>query len=68
MMSQNRQEIQDRKRAENDCLVNLKAELEIRLLHDKLDHMLHHLWERLMEIQDIQIEIMCARQNCSGEE
>jgi uncharacterized membrane protein len=67
MMSQNRQETRDRKRAENDYLVNLKAELEVRLLHDKLDHMLHHQWERLMEIQDIQIEIMRARQDRSGE-
>ncbi|HWL72028.1 MAG TPA: DUF1003 domain-containing protein [Geminicoccus sp.] len=65
MMSQNRQEARDRKRAENDYLVNLKAELEVRLLHDKLDHLLHHQWERLMEIQDIQIEIMRARQDRS---
>ena len=58
MMSQNRQETRDRLRAENDYLVNLKAELEIRLLHEKLDHLLHHQWERLMEIQEIQIELM----------
>jgi uncharacterized membrane protein len=67
MMSQNRQETRDRKRAENDYLINLKAELEVRLLHDKLDHMLHHQWERLLEIQDIQIESMRARQERSGE-
>ncbi len=58
MMSQNRQEARDRLRSENDYRVNLKAELEIRQLHEKLDHLLQHQWERLMEIQQIQIELM----------
>jgi uncharacterized membrane protein len=58
MMSQNRQEARDRARARNDYLVNLKAELEIRLLHEKLDHLLHQQWERLMEIQEIQVDLM----------
>jgi uncharacterized membrane protein len=58
MMSQNRQEARDRLHAENDYRVNLKAELEIRQLHEKLDHLLQHQWERLMEIQQIQIELM----------
>jgi uncharacterized membrane protein len=58
MMSQNRQEARDRARAQNDYLVNLKAELEIRLLHEKLDHLLRHQWERLTEIQQVQIELM----------
>ncbi|MFZ1431317.1 MAG: DUF1003 domain-containing protein [Geminicoccaceae bacterium] len=58
MMSQNRQETRDRRRSQNDYLVNLKAELEIRLLHEKVDHLLHHQWERLMEIQEIQVELM----------
>jgi uncharacterized membrane protein len=58
MMSQNRQETRDRLRSENDYRVNLKAELEIRHLHEKLDHLLQHQWERLMEIQQIQIELM----------
>lgn len=58
MMSQNRQEARDRRRSQNDYLVNLKAELEIRLLHEKVDHLLHHQWERLMEIQEIQVELM----------
>ncbi|WP_119420424.1 DUF1003 domain-containing protein [Desertibaculum subflavum] len=58
MMSQNRQEARDRRHARNDYLVNLKAELEIRLLHEKLDHLLQHQWERLLEIQQIQIELM----------
>ena len=58
LMSQNRQEQRDRLRAKNDYLINLKAELEIRLLHEKLDHLLRHQWERLLEIQEIQIEVM----------
>ena len=58
LMSQNRQEERDRLRAKNDYLINLKAELEIRLLHEKLDHLLRHQWERLLEIQEIQIELM----------
>jgi len=58
MMSQNRQEAKDRIRAENDYQVNLKAELEIRSLHAKLDLLLTHQWQRLLEIQEIQTEMM----------
>lgn len=58
MMSQKRQEAKDRLRSENDYRVNLKAELEIRHLHEKIDHMLTRQWERLAEIQSIQIEMM----------
>ena len=58
MMSQNRQEARDRLRSENDYRVNLKAELEIRQLHEKLDHLLQHQWERLVEIQRVQLELM----------
>lgn len=58
MMSQNRQEAKDRKRAEHDYKVNLKAEVEIRLLHEKIDHMLLHQNKRLLEIQKVQIEMM----------
>lgn len=58
MMSQNRQEAKDRQRAEYDYRINLKAELEIRHLHEKVDHLLKHQWERLVEIQQIQIEIL----------
>ncbi|MFA6191491.1 MAG: DUF1003 domain-containing protein [Sulfurimonas sp.] len=56
MMSQNRQEAKDRIRSENDYKVNLKAELEIKQIHEKLDHLLSKQWERLMQIQEIQIE------------
>lgn len=58
MMSQRRQETKDRLHAENDYKVNLKAELEIRQLHEKLDHQLAKQWERLAELQQIQIELL----------
>jgi len=58
MMSQNRQEAKDRFRAEYDFKTNLRAELEIRSLHDKLDYLLMHQWQRLLEIQQIQMELM----------
>lgn len=58
MMSQNRQEAKDRLRAEHDYRINLKAELEIRNLHEKLDHLLTHQWQRLLEIQEIQTQLM----------
>jgi uncharacterized membrane protein len=58
MMSQNRQEAKDRLRSEHDYRVNLKAELEIRQLHEKIDHLLLHQWERLAEIQQVQIELL----------
>src|SRR5258705_10000226 len=58
MMSQNRSEERDRLRAENDYKVNLKAELEIRHLHEKIDHLLRKQYNRLFEIQQIQIELL----------
>ena len=58
MMSQNRVEARDRLRAENDYKVNLKAELEIRHLHEKIDHLLRGQYNRLFEIQQIQIELL----------
>jgi uncharacterized membrane protein len=58
LMSQNRQEARDRLRAEYDYRVNLKAELEIRHLHEKMDHLLKNQWQRLLEIQEIQTELM----------
>ncbi len=57
-MSQNRQEAKDRLRAENDYRVNLKAELEIRHLHAKLDLLLTHQWQRLLEIQQVQTDLL----------
>ena len=58
LMSQNRQESRDRLRSEHDYLINLKAELEIRHLHEKMDHLLMNQWQRLLEIQQIQMELM----------
>ena len=58
MMSQNRQEAKDRLRSEHDYVVNLKAELEIRNLHEKMDHLLNQQWQRLVEIQEIQTDLM----------
>lgn len=58
MMSQNRQESKDRLRAEHDYQVNLKAELEIRHLSGKIDLLMTHQWQRLLEIQRIQLDTM----------
>jgi uncharacterized membrane protein len=58
MMSQNRQEAKDRLRSENDYKVNLKAELEIHNLHEKMDHLLMHQWDRLAKIQEIQLDLL----------
>src|SRR5437764_28081 len=58
MMSQNRAEARDRLRAENDYKVNLKAELEIRHLHEKIDHLLRRQYNRLFEIQQMQIDLL----------
>lgn len=58
MMSQNRQEAKDRLRGQRDYQVNLKAELEIRHLHEKIDHLLLHQWERLVEIQEVQLDLL----------
>ncbi|QLC65349.1 DUF1003 domain-containing protein [Flavobacterium sp. LPB0248] len=58
MMSQNRQEEKDRNRAKKDFMINLKSELEIRLIHDKIDHLIMHQQQELIEIQKVQIEMM----------
>ena len=58
LMSQNRQESRDRMRAENDYQVNLKAELEVRTVGEKLDLLIHHQWAHLLEIQQIQTEMI----------
>jgi len=58
MMSQNRQEQKDRTRSEHDYKVNLKAELEIKMLHEKLDHLMIHQHKRLLEMQEIQTDFL----------
>ena len=61
MMSQKRQEAKDRVRSLNDYRVNLKAELEIRHLHEKLDHLISRQWQRLAEIQQIQLDLILQK-------
>jgi uncharacterized membrane protein len=58
MMSQNRQEEKDRDRAKQDYMVNLKSELEIRMLHEKIDHLIIHQQQELLNIQQVQVEMM----------
>ncbi|OHE11295.1 MAG: hypothetical protein A3J96_08735 [Sulfurimonas sp. RIFOXYC2_FULL_36_7] len=58
MMSQNRQEAKDRIRSQHDYQINLKAELEIRHLHEKVDHLLSNQWNRLVQIQELQLELL----------
>ena len=58
MMSQNRQEAKDRLRAEHDYEINRKAEIEIRKLHERMDHLLMHQWQHLMDIQQLQVNMM----------
>jgi len=58
MMSQNRQEEKDRKRNENDYVVNLKAEIEIRTLHQKIDLLIQEQFKQLIESQAEQIKLL----------
>jgi uncharacterized membrane protein len=58
MMSQNRKEQKDRLRSENDYKINLKAELEIKLLSEKIDHMIVHQNKKLLEIQELQTDYL----------
>jgi len=58
MMSQNRQEIKDRQRSQNDYLINLKAEIEVRRLHEKVDLLMEEQYRHLFEIQKQQLVIL----------
>ena len=58
MMSQNRQEAKDRMRSENDYKTNLKAELEIQAINEKIDKLLNDQWKHLLEIQQMQMEMI----------
>ena len=57
-MSQNRQEDKDRDRAKKDYMVNLKSELEVRMLHEKIDHLIINQQQELLDMQKMQIEMM----------
>jgi uncharacterized membrane protein len=58
MMSQNRQEEKDRDRSKKDYMINLKSELEIRTLHEKIDHFIMDQQQELLELQKVQIDMM----------
>lgn len=58
MMSQNRQEEKDRERAKNDFMVNLKSELEVRMLHEKIDHLTMNQQQEVLEMHKVQLEMM----------
>ncbi len=58
MMSQNRQEEKDRERSRKDYMINLKSELEIRLLHEKIDHLIVHQQSKLLEVQEVQVGML----------
>jgi uncharacterized membrane protein len=60
MMSQNRQAMKDRADATHDYEVNLKAELEIMALHEKLDALREHQWEALIMMQQEQIRLLTS--------
>jgi uncharacterized membrane protein len=58
MMSQNRQEARDRIRAEHDYLINIKAEHEIRQMKEKIDFLVKHQMEKLLQIEKLQSELI----------
>ena len=58
MMSQNRQEEKDRERAKKDYMINLKSELEIRMLHEKIDHLIMYQQQEVIEVQKVQVQMM----------
>jgi uncharacterized membrane protein len=58
MMSQNRQEEKDRERGKKDYMINLKSELEVRMLHEKLDHLIINQQQEVLEIHKVQIDML----------
>ena len=58
MMSQNRVEEKDRMRSENDYLINLKAEMQIRSMHQKMDLLLEEQIKTLFESQAKQFDLL----------
>lgn len=58
LMSQNRQAYKDRLSAEHDYEVNLKAELEIISLHEKIDSLKQEQWKELISIQQEQLRLL----------
>ncbi len=64
LMSQNRQSAKDRQQSKEDYMVNLKAEIEVRTLHEKIDHLMMRQQQRMIEIQQIQIDMLTDIQQC----
>lgn len=58
MMSQNRQEEKDRERSKKDYMINLKSELEVRMLHEKIDHLILNEQQEVIEIHKVQVEML----------
>lgn len=58
MMSQNRQEDKDRERAKKDYMVNLKSELEIKMLHEKIDHLIINEQQDILKVHNAQLDIL----------
>ena len=58
VLERNRQEAKDRQRAVNDYLINLKAEIEVRRMHDKIDLLIADQMKTLFSIQKVQMELM----------
>lgn len=58
LMSQNRQTDRDRVEADNDYEINVKSEVEIHLLHEKIDYLMASKWQHLIELQQLQIELL----------
>jgi Predicted membrane protein len=63
MMSQNRQAERDRFDSENDYKTNMKSEMEIRILHEKLDQLNEVQWPHILDIQKMQIEVLSEIEN-----
>lgn len=68
LMSQNRQGVKDRLDAAHDYEVNLKAELEILSLHEKIDELREMKWAGLLQIQEEQIRLLTQLLNERGVE
>jgi len=58
MMNQNRSAKHDRLRAEMDYKINIKSEIEIRILNEKIDQLMTHQWQQLIDIQEFQLELL----------
>ena len=58
LMSQNRQEQKDRLQSEQDYQTDLKSELEVRQIQEKLDYLLGHQWQQLLKLQELQAELI----------